>query len=145
MVGSVTERLAPDVDFQKANGTNITAEVDVTARDSYRVQVAAATTVLGGLIQVCKTGTSKKTIILFCYYSCINTYVLKISHSQVLLGVVKFGFVGTYLSEPLVRAYTTAAAAHAVVAQLKYVLGVSPTRFSGPLSLVYVSTMKYCE
>uniref|UniRef100_A0A669BNV8 Solute carrier family 26 member 6, like 1 n=1 Tax=Oreochromis niloticus TaxID=8128 RepID=A0A669BNV8_ORENI len=106
MVGSVTERLAPDVDFQKANGTNITAEVDVTARDSYRVQVAAATTVLGGLIQV-------------------------------LLGVVKFGFVGTYLSEPLVRAYTTAAAAHAVVAQLKYVLGVSPTRFSGPLSLVY--------
>lgn len=57
-----------------------------------------------------------------------------------VLGSVKFGFVGTYLSEPLVRAYTTAAAAHAVVAQLKYIFGVSPTRFSGPLSLVYVST-----
>uniref|UniRef100_A0A3B5BA14 Solute carrier family 26 member 6-like n=1 Tax=Stegastes partitus TaxID=144197 RepID=A0A3B5BA14_9TELE len=106
MVGSVTERLAPDVDFLIKNGTNMTAEVDITARDSYRVQVAAATTVLGGLIQV-------------------------------LLGVVKFGFVGTYLSEPLVRAYTTAAAAHAVVAQLKYIFGVSPTRFSGPMSLVY--------
>uniref|UniRef100_A0A3Q1GPY5 Solute carrier family 26 member 6, like 1 n=1 Tax=Acanthochromis polyacanthus TaxID=80966 RepID=A0A3Q1GPY5_9TELE len=106
MVGSVTERLAPDVDFLIMNGTNITAEVDIAARDSLRVQVAAATTVLGGLIQV-------------------------------LLGVVKFGFVGTYLSEPLVRAYTTAAAAHAVVAQLKYIFGVSPTRFSGPLSLVY--------
>lgn len=52
MVGSVTERLAPDMDFLITNGTNITAEVDVTARDSYRVQVAAATTVLGGLIQV---------------------------------------------------------------------------------------------
>ncbi|XP_070759222.1 solute carrier family 26 member 6, like 1 [Enoplosus armatus] len=106
MVGSVTERLAPDTDFLKTNGTNITAEVDITARDSYRVQVAAATTVLGGLIQV-------------------------------VLGLVKFGFVGTYLSEPLVRAYTTAAAAHAVVAQLKYIFGVSPTRFSGPLTLVY--------
>ncbi|KAM8756323.1 solute carrier family 26 member 6, like 1 isoform 1-T1 [Acanthopagrus schlegelii] len=106
MVGSVTVRLAPDVDFLKTNGTNITTEVDITARDSYRVQVAAATTVLGGLIQV-------------------------------VLGLVKFGFVGTYLSEPLVRAYTTAAAAHAVVAQLKYIFGVSPTRFSGPLSLVY--------
>uniref|UniRef100_A0A3P8T638 Solute carrier family 26 member 6, like 1 n=1 Tax=Amphiprion percula TaxID=161767 RepID=A0A3P8T638_AMPPE len=106
MVGSVTERLAPDVDFLIMNGTNITSEVDITARDSFRVQVAAATTVLGGLIQV-------------------------------LLGVVKFGFVGTYLSEPLVRAYTTAAAAHAVVAQLKYIFGVSPSRFSGPLSLVY--------
>lgn len=52
MVGSVTERLAPDIDFIKTNVTNISAEVDVTARDSYRVQVAAATTVLGGLIQV---------------------------------------------------------------------------------------------
>uniref|UniRef100_A0A667XQD2 Solute carrier family 26 member 6, like 1 n=1 Tax=Myripristis murdjan TaxID=586833 RepID=A0A667XQD2_9TELE len=106
MVGSVTERLAPDMAFLKMNGTNLTTEVDVTARDLYRVQVAAATTVLGGVIQV-------------------------------VLGLVKFGFVGTYLSEPLVRAYTTAAAAHAVVAQLKYIFGVSPMRFSGPLSLVY--------
>ncbi|XP_057702737.1 solute carrier family 26 member 6, like 1 [Corythoichthys intestinalis] len=106
MVGSVTERLSPDADFLKMNGTNVTIEVDIAARDSYRVQVAAATTVLGGLIQV-------------------------------LLGLVKFGFVGMYLSEPLVRAYTTAAAVHAVVAQLKYIFGVSPERFNGPLSLVY--------
>uniref|UniRef100_A0A8C6PMU7 Solute carrier family 26 member 6, like 1 n=1 Tax=Nothobranchius furzeri TaxID=105023 RepID=A0A8C6PMU7_NOTFU len=106
MVGSVTERLAPDEDFLKRNGTNFTAEVDISARDSYRVQVAAAATVLGGVIQV-------------------------------LLGVVKFGFVGTYLSDPLVRAYTTAAAAHAVVAQLKHIFGVSPTRVFGPMSVVY--------
>uniref|UniRef100_A0A8C5BE70 Solute carrier family 26 member 6, like 1 n=1 Tax=Gadus morhua TaxID=8049 RepID=A0A8C5BE70_GADMO len=107
MVGGVTERLAPDSNFLIANGTNLTAgQVDIQARDLYRVQVAAATTVLGGLIQV-------------------------------VLGLVRFGFVGTYLSEPLVRAYTTAAAAHAVVAQLKYIFGVSPKRFSGPLSLVY--------
>uniref|UniRef100_A0AAQ6IMG4 STAS domain-containing protein n=1 Tax=Anabas testudineus TaxID=64144 RepID=A0AAQ6IMG4_ANATE len=110
MVGSVTERLVSDGDFLKMNGTNITAEVDVIARDSYRVQVVAATTVLGGLIQV-------------------------------LLGLVKFGFVGTYLSEPLVRAYTTAAAGHAVVAQLKNIFGVSPTRFSGPLSLIVAGTL----
>uniref|UniRef100_A0A3B3UAY6 Solute carrier family 26 member 6, like 1 n=1 Tax=Poecilia latipinna TaxID=48699 RepID=A0A3B3UAY6_9TELE len=106
MVGSVTERLAPDEFFLKTNGTNLTLEMDVAARDAYRVQVAAATTFLGGLIQV-------------------------------LLGVIKFGFVGTYLSEPLVRAYTSAAAAHAVVAQLKYLFKVSPKRFTGPLSQVY--------
>ncbi|KAL6112079.1 slc26a6 [Pungitius sinensis] len=106
MVGSVTERLGPDTNFLIKNGTNNTAEVDITARDLYRVQVAAATTVLGGLIQV-------------------------------VLGLVKFGFVGTYLSEPLVRAYTTAAAAHAVVAQLKHIFGVSPSRSSGPFSLLY--------
>ncbi|KAM4740969.1 solute carrier family 26 member 6, like 1 [Anableps anableps] len=105
MVGSVTERLFPDEIFLKTNGTNLT-EVNIMTRDAYRVQVAAATTFLGGIIQV-------------------------------LLGVIKFGFVGTYLSEPLVRAYTSAAAAHAVVAQLKYLFGVSPKRFSGPLSQVY--------
>ena len=54
MVGSVTERLAPDMAFPRVNGINVTAEVDIAARDSYRVQVAAATTLLGGLIQVCK-------------------------------------------------------------------------------------------
>uniref|UniRef100_A0A8C7YUV6 Solute carrier family 26 member 6, like 1 n=1 Tax=Oryzias sinensis TaxID=183150 RepID=A0A8C7YUV6_9TELE len=106
MVGSVTERLAPDVNFTIRNGTNVTEEVDIATRDLYRVQVAAATTVLGGLIQL-------------------------------FLGVVKFGFVGTYLSEPLVRAYTTAAAAHAVVGQLRNISGVSAKRFSGPLSLIY--------
>ncbi|XP_040926922.1 LOW QUALITY PROTEIN: solute carrier family 26 member 6, like [Betta splendens] len=106
MIGGVTERLAPDTGFLIGNGTNGSAEVDVAARDSYRTQVAAATTVLAGLIQV-------------------------------VLGLVKFGFVGTYLSEPLVRAYTTAAAAHAVVAQLKNLLGVAPTRAGGPLALVH--------
>ncbi|MEQ2293942.1 hypothetical protein AMECASPLE_038640, partial [Ameca splendens] len=106
MVGSVTERLAPDEIFLTTNGTNLTSEVDIAARDSYRVQVAATTTVLGGLIQV-------------------------------LLGVIKFGFVGTYLSEPLVRGYTSAAAAHALLAQLKHLFGVSPRRYSGPLSQVY--------
>lgn len=52
MVGSVTERLAPDASFLILNGTNVTEEVNFTARDLYRVQVAAATTVLGGLVQV---------------------------------------------------------------------------------------------
>uniref|UniRef100_A0A8D3DPJ8 Solute carrier family 26 member 6, like 1 n=1 Tax=Scophthalmus maximus TaxID=52904 RepID=A0A8D3DPJ8_SCOMX len=89
MVGSVTERLAPDV--------------------------------------------SGHTLWLQLPNSSIHYWLF----AQVILGLVKFGFVGTYLSEPLVRAYTTAAAAHAVVAQLKYIFGVSPTRFTGPLSLVY--------
>ncbi|KAL4655401.1 solute carrier family 26 member 6-like [Arapaima gigas] len=105
MVGSVTERLAPDSLFP-GNSTNMTGEIDVIAQEAFRVQVAATTTVLGGILQV-------------------------------LLGLVRFGFVATYLSEPLVRGYTTAAAVHVVVSQLKYIFGVSPRRFAGPLSLVY--------
>ncbi|XP_048873792.1 solute carrier family 26 member 6 [Brienomyrus brachyistius] len=56
---------------------------------------------------------------------------------QVLLGMVQFGFVVTYLSEPLVRGYTTAAAINVIVSQLKYFFGIQPERFSGPFSLIY--------
>ncbi|KAL7399664.1 hypothetical protein ABVT39_028275 [Epinephelus coioides] len=56
---------------------------------------------------------------------------------QILLGLVKFGFVVTYLSEPLVRGYTTGAAIHVIVSQLKYTFGISPVRYSGPFALIY--------
>ncbi|XP_053455064.1 solute carrier family 26 member 6 isoform X4 [Nycticebus coucang] len=57
---------------------------------------------------------------------------------QVGLGLVHFGFVVTYLSEPLVRAYTTAASVHVFVSQLKYVFGLHLSSRSGPLSLIYL-------
>ncbi|NWX09926.1 S26A6 protein, partial [Caloenas nicobarica] len=54
---------------------------------------------------------------------------------QVALGLLQFGFVVTYLSDPLVRGYTTAASVHVLVSQLKNVFGVSLGEYSGPLSL----------
>lgn len=57
---------------------------------------------------------------------------------QLALGLLRFGFVAIYLTEPLVRGFTTAAAVHVVVSQLKYLLGVKTQRFSGPLSAIYV-------
>lgn len=56
---------------------------------------------------------------------------------QFVLGLLRFGFVAIYLTEPLVRGFTTAAAVHVVVSQLKYLLGVKTQRFSGPLSVIY--------
>ncbi|KAM3618162.1 uncharacterized protein V6R79_016556 [Siganus canaliculatus] len=56
---------------------------------------------------------------------------------QLLLGLVQFGFVVTYLSEPLVRGYTTGAAIHVVVSQLKYTFGLNPGRYSGPCSMIF--------
>lgn len=58
---------------------------------------------------------------------------------QIILGLLRFGFVAIYLTEPLVRGFTTAASVHVVVSQLKYLLGVKTQRFSGPLSVIYVS------
>uniref|UniRef100_A0A8C2KWG8 Solute carrier family 26 member 6 n=1 Tax=Cyprinus carpio TaxID=7962 RepID=A0A8C2KWG8_CYPCA len=108
MIGSVTERLAPDSDFMiPGNDTNSTS-LDIVSRDAERVKIAATVTFLSGIFQV------------------------------LLLGLVRFGFVVTYLSEPLVRAYTTAAAIHVIVSQLKYSFGINPQRYSGPLSLIYV-------
>lgn len=108
MIGGVVVREAPDSMFyvQPVNGTNMSAEVNITARDARRVQVAMVFTTLTGAIQI-------------------------------VLGLLRFGFVAIYLSEPLVRGFTTAAAVHVVVSQLKYLLGVKTRRYSGALSVIY--------
>ncbi|RXM32304.1 Prestin [Acipenser ruthenus] len=56
---------------------------------------------------------------------------------QFCLGLLRFGFVAIYLTEPLVRGFTTAAAVHVVVSQLKYLFGIETKRYSGPLSVIY--------
>ncbi|XP_048864009.1 prestin-like isoform X2 [Brienomyrus brachyistius] len=56
---------------------------------------------------------------------------------QLILGLLQFGFVAIYLAEPLVRGFTTAAAVHVFVSQLKYLLGIRTPRYSGPLSVLY--------
>ncbi|KAG5267144.1 hypothetical protein AALO_G00218510 [Alosa alosa] len=56
---------------------------------------------------------------------------------QLLLGVLRFGFVAIYLTEPLVRGFTTAAAVHVFISQLKYLLGIRTQRYSGPLSVLW--------
>ncbi|XP_029771998.1 solute carrier family 26 member 6 isoform X2 [Suricata suricatta] len=63
---------------------------------------------------------------------------------QVGLGLVHFGFVVTYLSEPLVRGYTTAASVQVFVSQLKYVFGLQLSSRSGPLSLIY-TVLEVCQ
>ncbi|NWZ61994.1 S26A6 protein, partial [Acrocephalus arundinaceus] len=63
---------------------------------------------------------------------------------QVALGLLQFGFVVTYLSDPLVRGYTTAASVHVLVSQLKNVFGVSQGEHSGPLSL-FVTVIDLCK
>uniref|UniRef100_A0A7N5P0D0 Solute carrier family 26 member 5 n=1 Tax=Ailuropoda melanoleuca TaxID=9646 RepID=A0A7N5P0D0_AILME len=53
------------------------------------------------------------------------------------LGVCRFGFVAIYLTEPLVRGFTTAAAVHVFTSMLKYLFGVKTKRYSGIFSVVY--------
>ncbi|XP_043563668.1 solute carrier family 26 member 6 [Chiloscyllium plagiosum] len=108
MLGTITERIAPDENFL-INSHNITnGTAEIDTVARDLMRVKAATMV---------------------------TFLCGIF--QILLGLIRFGFVVTYLSDPLVRGYTTGAAVHVLVSQLKYVFGISIARKNGPLALIY--------
>ncbi|PIO57251.1 hypothetical protein TELCIR_21345, partial [Teladorsagia circumcincta] len=50
---------------------------------------------------------------------------------QLLFGVLRLGFLTTYLSDPLVSGFTTGSAAHVMVSQLNKVIGVKLPRHEG--------------
>ncbi|XP_073429651.1 chloride anion exchanger-like [Dendrobates tinctorius] len=56
---------------------------------------------------------------------------------QLALGLLQIGFIVIYLSDSLISGFTTAAAIHVLVSQLKFIFGLTVKPFSGPLSLFY--------
>ncbi|XP_025931272.1 solute carrier family 26 member 6 [Apteryx rowi] len=74
----------------------------------------------------------------------VATLTILVGVFQVALGFLQFGFVVTYLSDPLVRGYTTAASVHVLISQLKYVFGISLGEHSGPLSL-FTTFIEICQ
>ncbi|XP_041834099.1 chloride anion exchanger-like [Melanotaenia boesemani] len=56
---------------------------------------------------------------------------------QLAMGILQVGFIVVYLSDTLVSGFTTAAAVHILVSQLKFVLGLPVPGISGPLSIIY--------
>ncbi|XP_059842774.1 chloride anion exchanger-like [Hypanus sabinus] len=60
---------------------------------------------------------------------------------QLALGFLQVGFIVIYLSDSLISGFTTAAAIHVLVSQLKFVFQLTVPGFSGPLSLIY--TLKH--
>uniref|UniRef100_UPI00398F0B1B chloride anion exchanger-like n=1 Tax=Pristiophorus japonicus TaxID=55135 RepID=UPI00398F0B1B len=60
---------------------------------------------------------------------------------QLGLGLLQVGFIVIYLSDPMISGFTTAAAIHVLVSQLKFVLQLTVPGFSGPLAIIY--TLKY--
>ncbi|KAK7130120.1 hypothetical protein R3I94_009034 [Phoxinus phoxinus] len=56
---------------------------------------------------------------------------------QLGMGLLQVGFIVMYLSDTLISGFTTAAAVHILVSQLKFILGLTVPGFSGPLALIY--------
>ncbi|KAL2777536.1 chloride anion exchanger [Daubentonia madagascariensis] len=57
---------------------------------------------------------------------------------QLILGVLRIGFVVIYLSESLISGFTTAAAVHVLVSQLKFILQLQVPPHTDPFSLFKV-------
>uniref|UniRef100_A0A671MJJ0 Solute carrier family 26 member 10-like n=1 Tax=Sinocyclocheilus anshuiensis TaxID=1608454 RepID=A0A671MJJ0_9TELE len=55
--------------------------------------------------------------------------------SQLCMCGLQLGFLSTYLSEPIVKAFTSAAAFHVTVSQLQSMLGLRLPRYAGAFSL----------
>ncbi|XP_048409654.1 chloride anion exchanger-like [Stegostoma tigrinum] len=60
---------------------------------------------------------------------------------QLVLGLLQVGFIVIYLSDPMISGFTTAAAIHVLISQLKFVLQLNVPGFNGPLSVIY--TLEY--
>ncbi|XP_071393105.1 pendrin [Centroberyx affinis] len=114
MVGSVVLTLAPDDHFLlPANGT-----VDVNG--------SAA----GGVAVDLDAMEAQRVMVA-------STMTVLVGLLQVLMGLLQVGFLVRYLSDPLVGGFTTAAAFHVLVSQLKIVLSVPTNNHSGLFSIVY--------
>ena len=50
------------------------------------------------------------------------------------MGAARLGFVATFLSDPLIRGFTTGSAVFVVVSQLKHILGLKVPQITGPLA-----------
>ncbi|PIK45193.1 putative solute carrier family 26 member 10 [Apostichopus japonicus] len=56
---------------------------------------------------------------------------------QVIMGLLRLGFVSVYLSKSFIQALTTGAACHVITSQVPRALGITIDRFGGPFSIVW--------
>ncbi|KAJ6666289.1 hypothetical protein lerEdw1_000561 [Lerista edwardsae] len=56
---------------------------------------------------------------------------------QLLLGVLRVGFIVIYLSQSLISGFTTAAAIHVVMSQLKFIFQLPVPGFNKPLGIIW--------
>ncbi|XP_041347224.1 solute carrier family 26 member 6-like [Gigantopelta aegis] len=62
---------------------------------------------------------------------------LAVGGMQLVLGILRLGFLTTFLSDPLISGFTTGAAIHVFSSQVKSAFGVRIGRYSGPFKLIY--------
>uniref|UniRef100_A0A8C5FFB2 Solute carrier family 26 member 4 n=1 Tax=Gadus morhua TaxID=8049 RepID=A0A8C5FFB2_GADMO len=115
MVGSMVLTLAPEDHFLlPANGTSAGNVSDAGVRSLVDTEAMEA----------------RRIVVA-------STMTVLVGIIQVAMGLLQVGFLVRYLSDPLVGGFTTAAACHVLVSQLKTVLSVPTNNHSGPFSIFY--------
>lgn len=61
---------------------------------------------------------------------------------QILMSFLRLGSLASLLSEPLVNGFTTGAAVHVTISQLKDLFGIQIPRHKGAFKIIYVSVNK---
>ncbi|KAL8602849.1 hypothetical protein ACOMHN_056343 [Nucella lapillus] len=56
---------------------------------------------------------------------------------QIFLGLVRLGFLTSFLSDPLISGFTTGAAVHVLSSQLHSIFGIPVEQYSGSFKLIY--------
>ncbi|XP_053399637.1 prestin-like isoform X2 [Mercenaria mercenaria] len=64
------------------------------------------------------------------------TISLLVGFTQIIMGVLRLGFVTTYMSDPLIAGFTTGTAVHVGTSQVKYILGLKIPRTDGLFQVV---------
>ncbi|XP_075064920.1 chloride anion exchanger-like [Mixophyes fleayi] len=113
MIGSAVMRLVPD----PVNSNNVTMAID-------------------GMENNTTDGTEDLSIAEQRVMVAASVTVLA-GIFQLAFGLMQVGFIVIYLSDPLISGFTTAAAVQVFVSQLKFILGLKVSNFSGPLALFY--------
>uniref|UniRef100_A0A8C9WRP6 Solute carrier family 26 member 4 n=1 Tax=Scleropages formosus TaxID=113540 RepID=A0A8C9WRP6_SCLFO len=108
MVGSVVMTLTPDDDFL--------VPLNISGVNETTVDVEAR---------------EAQRIVIAC------SMTVLIGLIQVIMGLLQVGFLVRYLSDPLVGGFTTAAALHVFISQLKTILSVPTSSHSGLFSIAY--------
>lgn len=128
MTGSVVEQLVP---IPLELNTSLSAAAELEAQ---RIGVASAVALLSGIIMV-------KCTFFFFFGRPFILILFFFLGSQLCMFGLQLGFLSTYLSEPIVKAFTSAAALHVTVSQLQNMLGLRLPRTPGTFSLFRVSLL----
>ncbi|XP_056604354.1 pendrin isoform X1 [Triplophysa dalaica] len=114
MVGSVVLTFAPDEHFLRP--ANVTGANETLTETWMEVDVEAR---------------EAQRITLAC------TMTVLIGFFQVAMGLMRAGFLVQYLSDPLVGGFTTAAAIHVFISQIKTILSIPTQNHNGFFSIAY--------